>query len=108
MSKKRSTFEFKNLVDSSVRAITISMVRKFSRRARRYMLTYSHAQLKHIDKIGEREWSFQQNERIFKLCSSHRDANSFDGKFIEDVLKNQSIQIFKNFVWIQQYLSWSG
>ena len=87
MSKKRSIFEFKNLVDSSVKTVTIPMVRKFSRRARRYMLTYSHAQLKHIDKIGEREWSFQQNERIFKLYSSHRDANSFDGKFIEDVLK---------------------
>ena len=87
LSKKRSIFEFKNLVDSSVKTVTIPMVRKFSRRARRYMLTYSHAQLKHIDKIGEREWSFQQNERIFKLYSSHRDANSFDGKFIEDVLK---------------------
>ena len=51
------------------------------------MLTYLHTQLKDNNTSGEREWSFQQNERIFKLYSSHRDANSFDGKFIEDVLK---------------------
>ena len=61
------------------------MVRKFSAKARRYMLIYLHQRMKsqQNDVIFER--NYDMNERLLKQYKSHRDAASFDGKFITQV-----------------------
>ena len=67
------------------------MCRRFSHKARRYMLGYYH-QMK-VTEMGEEDTSIDvtssyiKNEVIHKKYRSHRDANTTDGAFIERVMR---------------------
>ena len=65
------------------------MVRKFSRKARRYMQGYVHLRSIKKDNDGgdEKVLTFYENEKIHKVYKSHRDACCFDSTFIENVMK---------------------
>ncbi len=62
--------------------LTKEMVRRFSRRARHYILAYfyiEHEQEKNMDEEGLHELNI---ERIKKEFKTHRSAIDFDEKFI--------------------------
>ena len=77
------------------------MCRRFSARARSYMLTYKHIALSDLSEAGEglgatetnitpREEgapSMQEIEKIRKKFKVHRDANTIDAAFIEQVMR---------------------
>ena len=102
---KKQTSDFKALVSTCIARINISMCRKFLRKARSYMLVYLHNKLKKEANGGETETiSYFKIEKLQKQYRGHRDANCFDGKFIENVMyesikhnsKNDSIIIQPN------------
>ena len=67
------------------------MVRKFSKRARRYMLTYLHQKVRDGERNSDEiVWDYNEIERIQGIYKSHRDASVFDGRFIQSVI-NESI-----------------
>ena len=93
--KKKSVKNFESLVTSSLNSVTIKMARKFSAKARGYMLAYSHKKMQDEgcnDDTVKYEWNFEHNERIQKMYRLHRDVSVFDGRFIEKVLK-ESIKV---------------
>ena len=88
LHKKRQSGEFKRLVHECVSKVNINMVRRFSQKARNYMLTYLHlrAVKNNTRKDALEEWNFVKNEKLHKVYSSHRDANCIKGKYIEAVM----------------------
>ena len=62
------------------------MVRKFSKKARRYMLGYSHQRLLNKKDDDGGEWNKFRNKKVHQLYKSHRDACTFDSKFIKEVM----------------------
>ena len=91
---KRSFANFLKLVKESMERVTMKMARRFSAKARRYMMVYHH-QMKEIVLLeasgvilndGEK-LSFCQNELLHKKYKSHRDASTMDGAFIERVMR---------------------
>jgi hypothetical protein len=62
--------------------LTPLMIRKFSRRARCYILTYFWIEHGMEEKIKEKELSESHIERIKKEFKTHRNAIDFDEKFI--------------------------
>ena len=94
LSKKKSYRSFDKLVRWSVGKVSIQMCRKFSGKARGYMLAYHHKALEKVnakcksesDAIDLKFSSFDYNEKIHKIYRSHRDANSIDCAFIERVI----------------------
>ena len=91
ISQKKISANLHLLVSASMDKITCDMVRKFSKRARRYMLTYLHQKVSKGDgNSGEITWDFNEIERIQGIYKSHRDASVFDGRFIQLVM-NKSI-----------------
>ena len=94
IAEKRSVANFERLVTLSLSQVSIDSCRRFSSRARKYMLTYSHKYLKGKavnagdveDEAKKMEWSLELNEKIRKQYSSHRDVNIIDGKFLQTVI----------------------
>ena len=91
---KRSIVNFENLVTNCLNYVSVNMVRRFSGKARSYMLAYSHKLYENEDRdkdlLVKLEWNFEQNEKIQKMYRSHRDVSITDGKYIEKVLKESS------------------
>ena len=93
-SKKKLFKNFENLVRWSIGRVTLQMCRRFSAKARGYMLAYHHKALEksnakcksESDTIELKFSSFEYNEKIYKIYRSHRNANSIDGAFIEQVI----------------------
>jgi hypothetical protein len=83
VQERKSFAGFQQSVKRSLAYVNINMCRKFSRRARRYMLTYHHYTLE-----GDgHAMGFQNIEKLCKAYKSHRDANIFDGKYILQTLR---------------------
>ena len=80
---KRSVAGFQDMVRVCISKVTIAMCRKFSAKARGYMLAYSHKKLSVDDTL----WSYEYTEKIHKIYRSHRDVNCIDGAYIEKVLR---------------------
>ena len=77
-------------MSQSVNSVTIDMCRRFSGKARGYMLTHTHKQiadeeLTHTD--SKMDWTYETNEKIHKLYRSHRGMNAIDGVYIEKVIR---------------------
>ena len=86
-------------MSQSVNSVTIDMCRRFSGKARGYMLTYTHKQitdeeLTHSD--SKMDWTYETNEKIHKLYRSHRDMNAIDGVYIEKVIR-ESVGVDNSF-----------
>jgi len=86
ITMKRSSVNFERLMKDSINKVSTMMCRKFSRKARGYMLGYRHKQLQK-EEVGEDiKESYEYNEKIHKMYRGHRDANCIDGAFIERVM----------------------
>jgi len=90
ITMKRSTINFELLVRDSISKISTMMCRRFSRKARGYMLGYRHQQLQREeegeDTFSDAKETYEYNEKIHKMYRGHRDANCIDGAFIERVM----------------------
>ena len=95
---KRSFDNFEILVMNSLKRVNINMCRRFSRKARRYMVGYLHQMLENntldVDDgvvaasgVFFSKSSHIKNEVLHKVYASHRDANTTDGAFIERVMR---------------------
>jgi len=86
--QKRSFAQFVICVQSSLRQVTLSMSRRFSRKARTYMLGYHHQRTEGNGDVSVKvESSFEYNEKIHKLYKSHQDCSTADYAFISQVIK---------------------
>ncbi len=86
LKKRRSWDSFRTSVLECLSQINVGMCRRFSAKARGYMLGYHHQALETEDGREEVK-SFERNEKIHKIYRSHRDALSFDGEFISRVMR---------------------
>ena len=84
---KRTTKEFRELVSNCVKKVDVTMARKFSRKARSYMLVYQHLRkMKELN--GDNiDVTHVDIEKLQKVYRGHRDANCIDGQFIMEVMK---------------------
>jgi len=86
--EKRSFNQFVVSVKTSLSKVTLDMSRRFSQKARSYMLGYHHQQKeKNCEVRVKVESSFDYNEKIHKLYKSHRDISTTDFAFISAVIK---------------------
>ena len=90
LKDKRQCKQFRKLAKECVEKVNIPMSRKFSRKARSYMLVYLHMKMKKQNDGNTIDISYEDIEKLQKTYRSHRDANCIDGKFITQVMK-QSI-----------------
>ena len=63
-------------------ALSLEMIRKFSRRARGYILAYFYLEHEQGEKINDEGLHEINIERIKKEFKTHRSAIDFDEKFI--------------------------
>jgi hypothetical protein len=90
LSKKKGKDNFWNLVADCLSTdegeakggLTPEMVRKFSRRARHYILAYFYMEHDEENKIDEEGLHELNIERVKKEFKTHRSAIDFDEKFI--------------------------
>ena len=94
LSKKRSYSNFEHQVKKALSCVNVGMCRKFSGKARGYMVAYMHKKLVLEEASDEKREevvsmmsSYAMNEKIHKIYRSHRDANTFDAGFIERTIK---------------------
>ena len=86
--QKRSFAQFVSCVKNSLNQVTISMSRRFSQKARSYMLGYHHQPKEENSEVRITiESSYEYNEKIHKLYKSHRDCSTTDFSFISSVIK---------------------
>ena len=87
---KRSTVNFERLVKASISKVSTMMCRRFSRKARGYMLGYRHKELQReeVDENTDSKvnLSYEYNKNIHKMYRGHCDTNCIDGVFIEQVM----------------------
>ena len=63
------------------------MCRRFSRKARGYMLVYNHKAIKdETAGVEKKNVLYAYNEKIHKMYCGHRDANCINSAFIEKVM----------------------
>jgi len=93
INQRKTKEDFFNSVRSCMNsaAITRDMIRRFSRRARRYMVCY-YKLAKGLVEGGEYDTLKQdglilQVEKLLKECKTHRCAMDFDTKFIVESMK---------------------
>jgi hypothetical protein len=86
LKDRRSWESFRNSVVACLSQVNITMCRRFSGKARGYMLGYRHQALE-AEEGREEVKSFERNEKIQKIYRSHRDALTFDGDFISKVMR---------------------
>ncbi len=85
--KGRRYWEYcKNSGVSCRSKVNITMCQRVSGKARGSMLGYRHQALEAEDGREEVK-SFERNEKIQKIYRSHRDALTFDGDFISQVMR---------------------
>ena len=87
LAPKRRKENFDKLVDKCIsrETITKDLVRKFSGRARRYMLTYKSLEMRansSAETEVESKMSLAKIESMTKIIKSHRAALDFDKNFI--------------------------
>ena len=93
LSIKKGKENFDKLVTKCLSRDTITrdIVRKFSARARRYMVTYQSLDMMKkdgTDPLGEgHQISHQRIENMMKMIKSHRAALDFDKEFIMKSVK---------------------
>ena len=86
--KKRSFAQFVHCVKLSLSQVNTSMSRKFSKKARTYMLGYHHQKKQDNSDVSVKvESSYEYNEKIHRLYKSHRDCSTTDCAFISQVIK---------------------
>jgi len=98
LAEKKGKENFRNLVlrclsteeDDGKGGLSKRMVRKFSRRARHYILAYFYIE-NNQEKCMEGELSELNIERIKKEFKTHRSAIDFDEKFINFCFKSADI-----------------
>jgi hypothetical protein len=74
------------LLCASASKVNIEICRQFLGKARGYMLGYLHQALEAKDGREDAK-SFERNEKIQKIYRSHRDALTFSGEFISQVMR---------------------
>ena len=82
---KKSKEDFIKLVKYCIsrEVITKDLVRKFSKRARDYMVTYKSLDLQEEEVVGEGSGiSHHKIETLLKIVKSHRSALDFDAGFV--------------------------
>jgi hypothetical protein len=91
---KKGKEKFVNLVSkcTSQEVLTTEMIRKFSRRARSYMLSYKALEIVGEEGTGDEidvslDITHKQIENMQKISKSHRVALDFDRGFIASALK---------------------
>jgi hypothetical protein len=72
------------------------MIRKFSRRARRYILAYFYLEHEQEDNMNEEGVSEINIERIQKEFKTHRSAIDFDEKFINHCFRRDEDALTSN------------
>ena len=89
LSAKKGKENFINLVDRCISRdlITVDMVRKFSKRARGYMLAYKILETDEMKEVTNEQQDITHHmiEKMKKVVSSHRAALDFDAAFIKKV-----------------------
>ena len=100
---KRSAKTFNLQVQQCIADVSLQSARRFSAKARRYMMVYQHLRISNKQKIDDTEWSFDKIEKMNKVYRSHRDVNIIDGVFINEVIRDcigikqeQNIKIWSN------------
>ena len=88
MKLKRSTKIFNLLVRSCVMAVSLVSARRFSAKARRYMLIYHHLCLLNSKTIEDSQRLHEKIEKMNNVYRSHRDMNTIDGVFITEVIRD--------------------
>ncbi|KAL7523118.1 hypothetical protein ACHAXR_000032, partial [Thalassiosira sp. AJA248-18] len=89
LAAKKGRDNFIALVDKCIsrELITAEMVRKFSGRARGYMLAYNLLETDEMKEKGEpTEITHKMIEKMKKVISSHRAALDFDKGFLNKVI----------------------
>ena len=84
LDKKISKDKFNECVKESIRSCSIEHVRKFSGKARRYMLTYLN--------LDENDMSYDNIERFVKTCKCHRNVEDQDWAYVNNIW-SESIKI---------------
>jgi hypothetical protein len=84
--KKKSWESFRKSVAVCLSKVNIEMCRQFLGKAQGYMLGYHHQALE-VEDGREEVKSFERNEKIQKIYRSHRDALTFSGEFISQVMR---------------------
>jgi len=89
LSAKKGKDQFYALVDKCISRdlITVDMVRKFSKRARGYMLAYKMLETDEMSKPtnNQADITHQMIEKMKKVVSSHRAALDFDMGFLKKI-----------------------
>ena len=86
--EKRSFTQFVVSVKLSLSKVSLDMSRRFSQKARSYMLGYHHQRKEKDSEVRVKvESSYDYNEKIHKLYKSHRDISTTDFVFISEVIK---------------------
>ena len=87
-AKKRSFTQFVVSVKLSLSKVSLDMSRRFSQKARSYMLGYHHQRKEKDSEVRVKvDSSYDYNEKIHKLYKSHRDISTTDFVFISEVIK---------------------
>jgi hypothetical protein len=97
LCKKKGKENFRQLVADCLSTeegegkggLTREMVRKFSRRARHYILAYFYLEHEEEHKIDENRLHELNIERVKKEFKTHRSAIDFDEKFINHCFRRQ-------------------
>jgi len=104
LSQKKGKENFRKLVENCLSTqegedkggLTIEMIRKFSRRARRYILAYFNLEHEQEDNMNEEGVSEINIERIQKEFKTHRSAIDFDEKFINHCFRRDEDALTSN------------
>jgi hypothetical protein len=86
LNQKKSWESFRKSVAVCLSKVNIEMCRQFSGKAQGYMLGYHH-QVLEVEDGREEVKSFERNEKNQKIYRSHRDALTFSGEFISQVMR---------------------
>ena len=90
LAAKKGKENFNALVDKCIsrKLLSVDMVRKFSKRARGYMLAYRALESDDMNKQadGPTEITHQMIEKMKKVISSHRAALDFDKGYLNKVV----------------------
>ena len=70
--------------------VSLQSARRFSGKARRYMMIYHHLRLSNKQKADDAQWSYEKIEKVNEIYRSHRDVNTIDAVFIDKVIRDCS------------------
>ena len=97
LSAKKGKDHFDALVEKCIsrELITVDMVRKFSKRARGYMLAYRALECDVMKESpnGQTDISHKMIEKMKKVISSHRAALDFDRGFLNKIVTEEGFDL---------------